>query len=127
MGHGAKLGRKAEALIAALLTEATQEAAAVKAGVSVRTAANWLRLPEFVAAYRTARRQVVEQAVARLQQAGADAVAALVRNLTAKRASARTRAADLILSYATKGIELIDLAERVEALETVARAKSGRR
>jgi hypothetical protein len=81
-GHGQKLGRKSEALIAALLSESTQEAAAAKAGISERKARNWLARSDFVAAYRAARRQVVEQAVARLQQAAA--VDALTANLTAE-------------------------------------------
>jgi len=58
-----KLGRKQEALIASLLTEATHAAAAAQAGVSEATVQRWLHLPEFQTAYRQARRQLVECAI----------------------------------------------------------------
>jgi hypothetical protein len=76
-----KLNRKQESLIAALLTEPTHAAAAVKAGVSEATLHRWLHLQEFQAAYRRARRDIVEAAVGRLQQTAAKAVEALERNL----------------------------------------------
>src|SRR5262249_36563431 len=77
-GHGQKLTRKQEALIAALLTEATHAAAAAKAGVSEATLHRWLQLPDFSAAYRVARRQLVEGAVGRIQAATGQAVATLL-------------------------------------------------
>lgn len=124
-GHGAKIGRKAEALVAALLTEPTQEAAALKAGVSDRTARKWMRRPEFVSAYRAARRRLVELAIGKIQRATAEAAETLTASLKAPRASSRIRAADLILTRAERGMEMLDLAERVEALE--AAVKNGRR
>ena len=69
MSGRTKLNRKQEALIAALLTEPTHAAAAVKAGVSEATLHRWLRLADFQAAYRQARRRIVETAIGRLQQA----------------------------------------------------------
>lgn len=116
-GHGEKLTRTAEAAIAALLTEPTVEAAAAKAGIAAATLRRWLQRPEFLAAYRAARRRVVESAIARLQAAAEKAVAALERNLTGRRASNQIRAAVAILDRAVRGVELLDLAERVEALE----------
>jgi hypothetical protein len=73
--------------------------------------------PEFKARYRAARRQVVESAVGRLQQAATLAVDALTRNLTCGIPAVEVGAARSVLDQAIKAVELIDLAERVEALE----------
>src|SRR5262245_21063757 len=78
-GWRTKIGRKAEAVIAALLAEPTHVAAATKAGVGAATVQRWLRDPAFQAAYRTARRAVLDHAVGRLQYATGRAVETLVR------------------------------------------------
>jgi hypothetical protein len=59
-GHGAKFQKKKEAIVA-LLTR-------------------WLNESEFVNAYRAARRAAFSQAIARLQQASATAVTALIKS-----------------------------------------------
>ena len=92
-GHGQKLTRKQEALVAALLTEPTHAAAAATAGVSEATLHRWLRLPEFQAAYRRARRQLVESAVGRIQAATGQAVDALVAVAKHGKPGERVRAA----------------------------------
>jgi nitrogen-specific signal transduction histidine kinase len=112
-----KIGRKQDQAIAGLLTAGTHAEAAVAAGISEATLQRWLRDPGFVAAYRQARRQVVEAAVAQLQRATSNAVATLERNLDCKNPSVEVRAAATILERATKAVELVDLAERVEELE----------
>ena len=117
MSARTKIDRKAEALIAALLTEPTQATAAAKAGVSEATAQRWLKKPEFQAAYRAARRAVVESAVGRLQQAAAEAVEVLRRNLVCGNPAVEIRAAALVLEKALQGVELIDLAVQVEELQ----------
>src|SRR5260370_25141845 len=68
-GHGQKLTSKQEALIAALLTEPNHAAAATKAGVGETTLYRWMQLPGLRAAYRQARRELVERAIGRLQAA----------------------------------------------------------
>jgi hypothetical protein len=115
-GRG-KLNRKQEALIAALLTEPTHAAAATKAGVSEATLHRWLHLPAFQAAYRLARRGIVETAIGRLQQSTGKAVEALERNLACGHPGNEIRAALGILDHAVKAVELVDLVERVEELE----------
>jgi hypothetical protein len=60
--------------------------------------------------------------VAQLQQATGEAVAALRRNLTCGTPAAEIAAAKAIIDQSVKGVELIDLAERVEALEQAAHA-----
>lgn len=122
-GHGEKLSRKREAAITALLTCATIGKAAEVAGVSERTLRSWLQQPEFRAAYRTARRQVVEAAVAHLQRASGAAVRTLRRNLSCGKSAVEVRAALGILEQSMKGVELIDLEERMAALEAAEREK----
>jgi hypothetical protein len=117
MGHGEKRTRKQELAIAALLVEATVEAAAAKAGVCYRTLKGWLADLDFRAAYREARRAVVEGAVGRLQHATGKAVETLTRNLDCGNAAAENRAAVAILELALKGVELQDVLARLDELE----------
>jgi hypothetical protein len=116
-GHGEKLTRKQEQAIAALLSEATVSAAADKAGVGEVTLWRWLKLPDFLAAYRGARREVVEKSVAQLQQSSWAAYTTLLRLLGADSESVSLRAAMGILDHAGRGVELLDLEERIAALE----------
>jgi hypothetical protein len=116
MAGGSKLGRKREAVIAALLSEPSQEAAARKAGVGEATVARWLRDPFFQAAYRQARRAVLEQAVGRLQQLCGEAADALKRNLTCGQPASEVRAAVAVLEQAGKGLEALDLLDEVAEL-----------
>jgi phage terminase small subunit len=124
-GHGEKLSRKREQAIAALLSEATVASAAERAGISEVTLWRWLKQPEFKAAYREARRQVVEKAVAQLQQSSWAASTTLLKLLASNSDSVRLRAAEAILSHANKGLELIDFEERIAALEEKAEAANG--
>jgi hypothetical protein len=121
-GHGEKLSRKQEAAILALLQEPTLAAAARACGVGEATLARWLRLPPFQAEYRAARRQVVEHALSQLQQLSSEAAATLRRNLSCGLPSVEVRAALGVLDQALRAVELLDLAERVAALEERAAA-----
>ena len=116
-GHGDKLSRTQEKAIAALLSTRTIGEAAKTCGVNDATMWRWLQLPDFAAAYRAARRQVVERAVSELQAACGEAVETLKRNLHCENPAVEIRAAQIILEQAIKGVELIDLQERVERLE----------
>ena len=116
-GHGEKLTRKQEQAIGALLTEQTLATAAERAGVSEATLRRWLKLPEFLASYRDARRQVMEKAVAQLQQASWAAATTLLKLLGSPSDSVRLRAATAILEQANKGVEMLDFEERLTALE----------
>jgi hypothetical protein len=78
-GHGAKLGRKQDEVIIALLTQRNVEEAARAAGIGARTLIRWMQLPEFDAAYREARRLAYGQSIARLQQASAAAASTLLK------------------------------------------------
>src|SRR5262245_65257988 len=104
MPGGRKSNRKREEALAALLSTTSIEKAAQKAGLSERTLHNWLTEPEFLGAYRDARRRVVEGAVARLQKAAGAAVRCLKRNLSCGTPGEEIRAALGILDHALRGL-----------------------
>ena len=116
-GRSGKRERLEDRALAALLAEPTIVQAATTAGISESTLARWLAEPSFRARHREARRQVVEQAISALQRATGEAVEALRLNLTCGVPAAEISAAKAIIEQAIKGVELVDLAERVEALE----------
>jgi hypothetical protein len=125
-GHGDKLSRKQEQALAALLELPTIAAAADKVGIGERTLRNWLKLPAFQAAWRDARRQVVEESVALLQRIAAKAVATVHRNLDCNKPAVEVAAAFGVLDRAVKGVELVELVERIEALERAEEARKAR-
>jgi hypothetical protein len=129
-GSRAKLGRKKEAAIAALLTQRNTEEAARVANVGLRTLYRWQKDPEFDAAYRAARRAAFGQTTARLQQ-GSSAAATILMKLMLDAntpASTRVRAAEIIVIHASKAIEIEDIEARVAELEkTTERQNAGRR
>jgi hypothetical protein len=98
-----------EDAIAALLSEPTVEAAAVKAGISVGVLHAWLRNSTFDNRYQAARRASVDAGVAdaitQLQQEAASAVDALRRNLTCGVPAVEVEAAKVILEHAVEGLE----------------------
>jgi len=123
-GNGGRRPQREDAALAALLSEPTIAQAAAKAGISESTLLRWLAEPSFRARYRDARRQVVEQAIVGLQQAAGDAVTVLsaIAGDAAQPAGARVSAARTILDQSFRGLELVDLVERIEQLE---RAQNG--
>jgi hypothetical protein len=109
-GHGQKMSRKQETVIAALLTEPSYAQAAAKAGISESTIYNWLRQRTFRAAFRQARRELLDSTVGRLQAATGLAVDTLVAVAThGRRDSDRVRASVALLSHAFRGLEDADL------------------
>jgi hypothetical protein len=112
MSHfGARLGRKLEHGIMALLTQPTVEKAAGVAGISPRTLHRWMQMPEFQAAYRQVRRDALSQSLGRLQW-GSSAAASVLLKLTvdpSTPASVRVRAADSVLNHAMKAMENEDI------------------
>ena len=118
-GHGSKFGHKREQAIAALLTERNVDEAARVVGVSVATLMRWQKEPEFREAYRTARRDAFGQSIARLQKASGAATTTLLNIMVDKGAppSCRLRAAESVLSLATKATEMEDVQARLSALE----------
>jgi len=116
-----------EKAIAALINETTVARAARTSGIGLRTLHRWLvHDPAFRAAYRSARREAFGQAVALTQRYAPLAVTTLAQVLTNPAAphTARVSAAAAILRFGRDGIELDDLADRVEALERAQREGS---
>lgn len=111
--------RQYDLAIAFLLIEPTIAAAAEKAGVSEGTLIRWMKEPDFDAAYRDARRKVVERSIGRLQGASGEAVEALQRNLKCGAPPAEIAAARAILDKAIQGLELSDLQAKVARLEAI--------
>jgi len=92
--------------------------------ISTNTLLRWLKLPEFDAAYRAARRAAVSQTNARFQQATGAAGMTVLKLMVDPNAPAavKLRAAECVLNHATKAIELEDILERLSALEGLAGA-----
>jgi hypothetical protein len=119
MTVGTKLGRKKEAAILALLTSRTVEEAARVARVGTRTLYRWMKEREFDAAYREAKRAAFSQSTARLHQMSTAAVTTLGKVMIDPNTppATKVRAADSVLKYTAKAIELEDLGARVSDLE----------
>lgn len=116
-GDGPRLTRRQEATILALLSSPSIRKAAAKVGAQEKTVRAWMDQPEFMKAYRAARRRVMEQAVGLLQRAMGKAVQTLVKNLDAAKASDQIKAATSILDHAQKGDEAGALLEEVQELK----------
>ncbi len=116
-GHGAKLPRKQEAAISALLTNRTIEEAAKTINVSSSTLRRWMRLPEFESDYLRARREAVGHAYARLQQNSNAASGLLLKLLVDSKESTRLQAAKCILELASKALDTEDIQVRLARLE----------
>jgi hypothetical protein len=113
-----KLTNRQEKLIGCLLTERTIEDACQSAGVAVVTYWRWMQQPTFAKAYRKSRREILEGVVARLQGLTIAAVDTLERNLNCENPTVENRSASIILDQAVKGVETLDLAHRIESLES---------
>jgi len=114
---------KQDKLLPFLLTESSIEAACKKAGVGVATYYRWLGDENFVKKFREARNFILENTVARLQSLAGEAVEALKKNLTCGIPAAENRAAIAILEQTIKGVETLDIQEK---LETVQKLLEGR-
>ena len=112
----AKVTNKEKALVALVESGSVAEAAE-KSGLSKETLFRYLKDKEFLKEYREARRSIVETAVSEIQQASSEAVATLRKNLHCGNPAAENQAARLILDNSLRGIELIDVVERLEVLE----------
>ncbi len=105
--------------LSALLTHLSIAEAASACGLNERTVRRYLEDATFSAEYLRARRLLVSQTTGQLQAATGEAVGALraVMEDQAAPASARVAAARVVLELSYKGVEVEDLARRVEALE----------
>ena len=111
-------GRGDAALLAALVQGKSLSDAASTSGVSESTVKRRLADPRFQRELQAARQRAVSRAVSILAE-GTTTAAVNLRWLASNAAqeSVRLAAARSILEYAFRGIETMDLAERIRALE----------
>lgn len=114
-----ELTRNQQRAIPALLTEPTITAAAEQVGVTARTLHKWLLQPDFIAAYKEAKREAMGAAIGRLQMASDKAVKTLEEVMQDKEATAASRvtAARTVLELALKATEIEEIEERLLRLE----------
>jgi hypothetical protein len=111
-------GRQA-AGIAALLTCGTTSAAARQSGIAERTLRRWLTRPEFRAALRAAQDEALSSITRRMTATADQAVGALVDALAADQPPGiRLAAARLVFTALPGLLEVNDLVERIEVLES---------
>jgi len=106
----------------ALLSEPTIGKAATVSGVPERTLRAWMHKPAFEAAYHEARRDAMQQAVARLQQFSGSAAGTLVQLMASGNPAAiRLAAARAVLEFGLRGTEIEDLRNELERLYALVR------
>lgn len=108
-----------EQIIAELLNSVSIRAAAKKLELQERTIYDRMKKPEFKKMYADARKEVVEQATARLQNFANQAVSclALVMSKQEYAPQVRINAADAILRYCLKFSEKADITDKLDQLE----------
>jgi hypothetical protein len=114
-----ELTPKQLAVLEALLTCPTQEAAAKKAGVDASTIRRWLKEPAFAKAYRDARQTLADTVLSGLQAISAEAVTSLHAEMTnplAKPAE-RIAASRAVLEFTLKTADALLIDERLGAIE----------
>jgi len=118
--HGRRGGGDG-ALVEALLQGHTQQEAAKRAHCSVRTVRRRLEDPAFRQLLAAGRREGLSRAVHLLAFAAGAAAQTLVDLcLHAEAENVRLGAASKLLEHATRGVELVDVLERLQRLEEAA-------
>ncbi len=123
MKSSSEISTKQEKLIPLLLTERTIDEACRKAKVAVKTYWRWMQTEVFLAEYRKARRGILENTIAKIQSLSFQAIDALEKNLTCENPAAEIRAAQIVLEQAIRGMEVLDIENRLEYLEATVTAK----
>jgi AcrR family transcriptional regulator len=106
-----------EKILVALLEGVSIRDAAKSIGVSEATIYNYLKDKEFLDEYRNARRQTVENAIGQMQHAASEAVTRLRELQYCENPAVAARCAQIIFENSVKGMETLDILERLETLE----------
>ena len=108
-----------EVIVAELLSSVSIRAAAKKLKLQEKTIYKRMKQPEFKKLYADARKEVVEQATARLQNFANQAVSCLALVMAQKENAPQVRinAADAILRYCLKFSEKSDITDKLDKLE----------
>ena len=112
--------RQQEVFIAALLTQPTTALAAKVAGISVATSTRWLGDPAFQTRFAAARREALAEAMVHLQSLILSAVREThgLMVSTSTSATQKLHAADILLRYGFKSIELETLEDKMNRILT---------
>src|SRR5574341_1808180 len=106
--------------VAVLLTTTNIEKAASQLKLNPSTIHRWLKQPTFQEALNSARAETVQRAKNILQAASEAAVKILVSIMASSTSdNTRIRAAELILEYSLSDMQLNDLIEKAQKLETI--------
>lgn len=108
-----------ERALQALLTQPTRKAAAAAAGISDRTLRGYFQDDEFIAEYRAAFSDLLDNATRQAQQSINPALSTLTEICQDSEAgpTVRVSAARALLEYGLRFTEMIDIATRLEELE----------
>ncbi len=117
-----KITNREKVLVALLETPSVRDAAK-SSGISEATIYNFLRDSEFKTAYREARRQTVETAIAQMQNSASEAVDRLKELQYCENPAVAARCAQIIFENSIKGMETLDILERIERIEENANNK----
>jgi hypothetical protein len=121
-GHGEKFASRKDEAITALLSHRTVEDAARAIGVAEKTLRRWLKRSDFEAELAAARQEKYQQARAWLEH-GTGAAASIILKITLDptvSASVRLRAAQFVVTQASKTFEQDVIIARITDLEQVA-------
>lgn len=112
-----------ERALAALMIYRTKEEAALAAGITARTLRQYFHDEEFMAEYRQAFGNMIEESTRQAQRALSPALKAVREICEDQKAPvmARIAAARTLLEYTLKLTELADIEQRLEALENANR------
>ena len=113
--------------ILALINEPTIARAATVLGIHERTLRRWLDEPAFRKAYHAARRDAFDAAIGLTHRYAPVAVSTLVKVMTDAKTppGVKVAAAAILLKFGREGIELDDLAQRLENLERLTEQGNG--
>lgn len=121
------LTRRQRAVLPHLLTTPSLEEGCRKARVSKTTVYAWLKEPAFQAEVKRLRQALVDEAFDRLKAGLTQAVDKLLELLHVEgQLGIQLRAAQTLLEYGTKAIELQEMENRLEALEQEVATHRGR-
>jgi hypothetical protein len=123
-----RLSRKQEKAIVAFVSSKTIDDAAKSSGVGRTTLFKWLQDDTFQDAYRRARTKIVQQAIAKMQNASGLAVSVLEEIMSDKDSppSTRVNAAKAVLETSLKAVELEDILRRIERIEAHVNSRNER-
>lgn len=115
-----ELNIRQDRFLKALMEAPSIEKACELTKINKTTGYKYLKDENFLAEYRKLRREAMQQVTARLQKASEEAVSVLREVMNDKEASpsSRVQSAKNVLEIAYRSIELDDIQERIETIES---------